>query len=161
MTSGRETWRQVAGWAGYAVSDRGRVRSARGLLAQHADGNGYLTVTLSDGKRRRTARVHVLVAVTFLGPRPFPGAQVRHLRRQWDNRAAVLAWGTQAENEADKASGGNKNLLGRKQGLKTERNASRGGNACHRYPPSPGQMPVTAQLATGAETTPAITGNWR
>ena len=160
MPHRREVWRPIAGWPGYQVSDLGRVRGRRGILAQRADRHGYMTVTLRNGQRRKTARVHVLVAETFLPPRP-PGMQVRHLDgRQWRNQAANLAWGTQADNEADKASSlrtsvRRRNLRRTETRSTAEYEPDRDLAAATAALPGtlrPGQMPVSAQDAPGAET---------
>lgn len=114
-----EEWRPVAGWeALYEVSDRGRVRSlprsvvgggqggvaVRGgrTLALVGDAKGYQFVSLSNGGRRR-ASVHGLVAAAFLGRRPTPDHEVRHLDGDPSNNAlANLAYGTGAENWEDR-----------------------------------------------------------
>lgn len=115
-----ERWLPIAGHEGrYEVSDQGRVRSLRMvngvvdrprkyplILAASLDGRGYPTVTLAKCNAKETRRVHVLVAETFLGPRPF-GFVVRHIDGDSLNaRLANLAYGTPAENEADKVAHG-------------------------------------------------------
>lgn len=82
-----ESWRPCPGFESfYDVSDLGRVRrSAPGtntepgrivkVVARH---DGYLQVHLTAGPARSSKAVHCLVALAFLGPRPFPGAQVNH-----------------------------------------------------------------------------------
>ena len=73
---------------------------------------GYLTTSLyvksgwRDGVyelgRRETWFVHHLVLMAFVGPKPFPEAQGRHLNDiKSDNRLENLAWGTQSENMQD------------------------------------------------------------
>lgn len=119
-----ERWKPVVGFEGaYEVSDLGRVRSLdryvphsnrwgtissilhRGQilrLGPHA--GGYKTVHLyRDGERVRATVLHIVVAEAFLGPRPTPEHEVRHLDGDAGNCAAAnLAWGTRIENEADK-----------------------------------------------------------
>ncbi len=58
-----------------------------------------MTVVLGAGN---TVGVHILVAEAFLGPAPFPEAEVRHIdgkpgHNVWTN----LAWGTRSQNLAD------------------------------------------------------------
>lgn len=54
------------------------------------------------GERRVTTHVHRLMAETWFGPAPFPGAVVRHLDGdRFNNRLSNLAWGTPTENMAD------------------------------------------------------------
>jgi hypothetical protein len=170
MSASRETWRPITQWSRYQVSDQGRVRSARKVLTQRADGHGYFTVTLSDGPRRRTARVHVLVAEAFLPPR-LPGQpQVRHLNgRQWDNRASNLAWGSQSENERDKTRSPRTSVRGRNLGRtetrpRTEDEPSRDAKALPQLAPaarSPGEMPVSSQVATELQQGLATAGGAR
>lgn len=63
---------------------------------------GYPTVWLSKDNRRRARRVHLLVAIAFLGPCP-DGKECRHLDGKPENaKLSNLAWGTKRENEADK-----------------------------------------------------------
>lgn len=107
-----ERWRDVVGWEGlYRVSDRGRVSSARregtrGGLMRLSMGRGYLQAHLRGPGRRLLAEVHRLVLEAFVGPRP-PGAQARHLNGDsMDNRVENLAWGTPAENAADRVRHG-------------------------------------------------------
>jgi len=109
-----EAWRPVVGYEGYyEVSDQGRVRSldqhgvdSRGrpkfrkgvTLKPSYAGTGYPHVVLK-GKSRN---VHTLVMESFVGPRP-EGMQVRHLDSNRANaRADNLAYGTPAENQADR-----------------------------------------------------------
>lgn len=111
-----EEWRAIPGWQHYEVSSQGRVKSTdrwlsggRGLrffegkiLTLSSDGNGYLKALLSASGRRRTIRVHRLVLNAFL-PGSSDGNVARHLNgRRDDNRLDNLAWGTQADNAADK-----------------------------------------------------------
>ena len=96
---------------GYEVTRQGKVYSHgtnwRGygsrLLRQLPDEDGYPTVrlVLPTGKRKRF-RVHRLVAECFLSPRPL-GKELRHLDgNKANNVPEILAWGTQAENAADR-----------------------------------------------------------
>lgn len=92
----------------YEVSSLGRVRSqARprtrgGLLKPFKNKKqGYPTVGLCKFGVKQVVRVHVLVAETFLGPRP-PGSEVRHLDGNPGNPAASnLAYGTRSQNLLD------------------------------------------------------------
>lgn len=101
----------------YEVSDQGRVRSRdflvfrtvgtylkRGqLMRQTPRREGHLHVGLSylEPYRSVSARVHILVLETFVGPRS-PGQECRHLNGDpADNRLANLAWGTSTENAQD------------------------------------------------------------
>ena len=98
-------------WAkGYFVSREGRVFSAtgwRGLplreLAPIPNGKGYLKVRLVVGGRRISVPVHRLVAEAFVGTRPSPFHEVRHLDgNRLNNAASNLAWGTRRDNATDR-----------------------------------------------------------
>lgn len=105
-----ERWRQVAGTADhFFVSSLGRVRSCN-FRGRHARilvqtiVNRYLSVGVTIGGKRRTKRVHALVAEAFLGPRP-PGAEVNHKDcNRLNNRAVNLEWTTRAANRAHYAA---------------------------------------------------------
>ncbi|MGC5028163.1 NUMOD4 motif-containing HNH endonuclease [Tsukamurella sp. DT100] len=112
-----EEWRAVGdGWP-YEVSDIGRVRSisrtitssngyqrrlnGRVLRGTPSD-SGHLLVDLCDGGRRWNAKVHVLVAAAFYGPRP-EGMETRHLDGDpTNNRVENLRYGTRSENHLDR-----------------------------------------------------------
>lgn len=109
----RERWRGVPDWPGYKVSSRSRAKSVPRTLAngrEHGGGpltptpdkDGYLYVTLRDGKRSRRVHLAVLVLETFVGPCP-PGHEALHgdLGHQV-NDLVNLRWGTHLENERDK-----------------------------------------------------------
>lgn len=105
-------WVAVEGWP-YEVSDQGDVRRA-GKRRSGAtigriltpwwggeEGKERLYVTLTDRGERVDPFVHKLVALAFLGPPPFDGAQIDHINGdRTDNRAANLEWVTREENTA-------------------------------------------------------------
>jgi hypothetical protein len=114
---GEEAWRDVPGFRGcYRVSSRGRVHSltrrarfkdghtqaVRGkLLRPKTDRGGYRRVVLWKDGVGTTCKVHHVVLLAFVGPRP-PGTECRHLdgdpaNNGWRN----LAWGSHKENTAD------------------------------------------------------------
>lgn len=64
-----EEWRDVVGYEGlYRVSDRGRVFSVKNnrVLKPGVFGNSYLNVALYKDTKRKTKRIHSLVAHSFL-----------------------------------------------------------------------------------------------
>jgi hypothetical protein len=95
-----EEWRAVAGYdALYEVSSEGAIRrvagpDSRGWMRQQRvlrpalDPYGYLCVALSKSGRMRTFRVHRLVVVAFLGPRP-SGLEVNHIDGNKRNNGAI------------------------------------------------------------------------
>ncbi|MEY3180200.1 MAG: hypothetical protein RL614_672 [Pseudomonadota bacterium] len=116
-----EEWRPIAGYEGvYEVSNLGRVRSLDRLVRANSGwrrtGVRYFNPSNS-GKNKKYKRVllrnpdkqrpvHHLVLEAFIGPRP-ENCEARHLDGDpSNNRLDNLAWGTKAENEADKIKHG-------------------------------------------------------
>lgn len=107
-------WRKVPGYEGlYEVSSDGQVRSlgrkttrgyrkGRILKPYLRPDNGRLQVELIDAQGvRRSVRVHSVVALAFLGPRPH-GLHVCHSNGdRLDNRASNLRYDTPKANVAD------------------------------------------------------------
>lgn len=114
--------RDIPGYEGmYAVSDSGRVYALRRTIQQS---NGcsrvqkrkrlkawlnktrnmeYWRVSLCRDGIKSYQYVHKLVCLAFHGEPPAGEIEVRHLDgNSNNNRAENLAWGTHAENEADK-----------------------------------------------------------
>lgn len=118
MSAAAEKWRQVPGFEGfYEVSDRGTVRSVdrsvhlangstrsyRGRVLSQAriKRTGHMSVKLAKNGGLTTFRVHVLVALAFIGPRP-AGLFVCHRNgRGSDNRVENLRYGTPSDNSND------------------------------------------------------------
>ena len=97
---------QVAGFPNYSVTQVGVVWSIAGgaarPLALGKNRSGYITAHLFHRQHHRLFTVHRLVARAFLGE-PLPGHEVRHLDgNPANNEVANLAWGTPAENAADR-----------------------------------------------------------
>jgi len=105
-----ESWKPIAGYSDYEVSDCGRVRS-NGRYVLGRDGrsvwhgakmltpwllkNGYLAATLPNRKKRT---VHSLVADAFIGERP-KGCDVMHLDgNRCNNHVSNLRYGSRSEN---------------------------------------------------------------
>lgn len=90
----------------YAVSSRGRVKSLPGprrtdRVLRQSTSRGYAIVSLSRNGVMRTHKVHQLVLLAFVGPRP-EGAATRHLDGDRLNNAVEnLQWGTYTENAQD------------------------------------------------------------
>lgn len=114
----QETWKPVLGYEGiYEVSTQGELRSLpkkilhysgklldrKGrVLRGHVNKKGYVKVSLCDQGKMKGFHVHVLVAMSFHGPRPSPSHVVRHLDgNQLNNAPSNLAWGTHKENSDD------------------------------------------------------------
>jgi len=104
----------------YAVTDDGRVFSwARGwstpsgarelsLAVQHRRSGHHRVQIYVDGESWYKG-VHQFVLRAFVGPRPSPKHETRHLNGvPCDNRPENLKWGTAAENKADMKRNGYK-----------------------------------------------------
>ncbi len=119
-----EEWRDVPGYQGrYSVSSLGRIRSYQVihkpvlLTPSPNKRDGYLLVDLCLNRTRRPMKVARLVLLTFVGPPPLGMTDARHLNGlKTDNRLDNLAWGTRADNEADKKRHG-KGSAGERHGL--------------------------------------------
>ncbi len=96
-----ENWKSITGYPAYKVSDHGRVRSSRGVLAPWLDGNGRPTVRLYRQGVPREFRVHGLVLTTFVGPKP-TGLEACHGDGNPTNNAlSNLRWDTRSSNQID------------------------------------------------------------
>ncbi|MDH4993029.1 HNH endonuclease [Aquamicrobium lusatiense] len=97
-----ETWRSSTDHPAYEVSSWGRVRRGARILKPGLS-HGYEVVTLSHGRNVKTARVHRLVALAFLGDPPFANALVAHNDGgRTNNRVSNLRWASALENQADR-----------------------------------------------------------
>ncbi len=95
-----ERWLPVVDCDWLEVSDLGRVRRlSGGAIVHQSDKGGYRTVKIRGANRS----VHQLVLESFVGPCP-EGHLTRHFPdpTKSNNRLANLAWGTYAQNSADR-----------------------------------------------------------
>lgn len=105
-----EQWKAITGFEQhYEISNMGRVRSIKNgrqrflKVAPQRDPKRYPCVTLSKDGVPFLRSVHTLVALHFIGPKPSPVHEVRHL--DGDNlnpRVDNLAWGTRKDNAIDR-----------------------------------------------------------
>lgn len=123
-----EVWKEIPGYAGYEVSDLGRVRSfrspnghgelkttARVLRNTKVFGKKYLRVGLYRDAIVVYRRVHTLVLEAFVGPCP-SNMECRHLDGNAGNNALTnLCWGTHQANMDDQIDHGTR-LNGEKIG---------------------------------------------
>ena len=104
-----EIWKDIEGFVGlYQVSNLGRVRSldsvdmhdrtSKGRLRKCAIlSSGYVQVILYNGEYKRTARVHRLVAETFID-NPEEKPEVTHIDfNRANNKVDNLEWITHRE----------------------------------------------------------------
>lgn len=117
-----EIWKDIPGYEGrYQASNLGRVKSLprvvtrvessgrivkqsirERILRDSINKRGYRYVVLRKDGQSVTREVHVLVAASFLGPRPDAGQQVRHLNgNSLDCSAKNLSYGTRSQNQLD------------------------------------------------------------
>lgn len=104
-----EHWEPLPGSDGaYLISDLARARSYKtasmpGRLLKHSVGStGYPRVSISLNGKSGPVAIHVLVALTFLGP-PGPGEEVRHKDgNRLNGVLANLEYGTPSDNAHDK-----------------------------------------------------------
>ncbi len=98
----------------YAVSKDGRVFATgiwRGIenreMKQWPNDDGYPAVRIMIEGKRRNISVHRLVAAYYLGPKPSPNHEVRHIDGdRTNNHVENLAWGTRKENADDREKHG-------------------------------------------------------
>lgn len=96
-------WKPVPGFLEYEVSEHGDVRrGSKQLKPERTQGNDRKRFRLSVGGRLYTFKAAQLVALAFIGPKPFEGAEVCHNdgfkhNNHWTN----LRWDTHAGNSAD------------------------------------------------------------
>lgn len=106
-------WRPIPGWEDrYEVSNDGRIRSVtitsrRGDTRQGREraactaAIGYLMVPLYRDGKQVPMLVHRAVALAFIGPPPYPKAQVDHVDGdRTNNRDTNLRWASAAEQRA-------------------------------------------------------------
>lgn len=119
LDGGIEYWRDIPGYEGfYRASDWGRLKSIgrwviysngrrrlrKGKILQSVlNSSNYLDVCLYKNKKRKVFRVHQLILLAFVGPRP-EGKECRHFpdRDRTNNKLENIQWSTHAENIKDK-----------------------------------------------------------
>ena len=110
-----ERWLSISRFPLYEVSNKGRVRrlyKTRGprVLKAYLGKRGYYTVSLRHRGKTHLTTIHRLVAEVFRGPRPFIGAEVRHVDgNKKHNHVENIRWGSRTDNEADKVLHGTSN----------------------------------------------------
>lgn len=107
---GPERWYPLGGYEGiYEISTFGSIRRIAGgrgvkgpmprIMKTPPNADGYPVVNLSKDGGQLAHNVHVLVAVTFHGPKPSPDAEVDHIDGVRDHCcAANVQWLTKYDN---------------------------------------------------------------
>lgn len=99
----KEEWKKIKGAVlneKYEISNTGKVRNSETgkILKSRPDKEGYLIITISVDKVRRTVKIHRLVAEAFI-PNPENKPQVNHKDGKHDNNCVSnLEWCTSSEN---------------------------------------------------------------
>lgn len=101
----RDEAKPIPGAPGYTAHASGVIfglnaRPLKPLMASRR----YPAVSIYDvNGRPKSVPIHLLMLRAFVGPKPSPSHEARHLNGvPTDNRAENLAWGTRAENVEDK-----------------------------------------------------------
>lgn len=104
-------WRVCVGFPAYEVSEYGHIRRRQAGRTRFVTGDllnpgaayGYFHFALYRDGERKTIKSSIIVALTFIGPKPFDKAQVCHNDGVRSNdHYTNLRWGTQTENWADR-----------------------------------------------------------
>lgn len=101
--------REIPGAPGYRVSRDGRVTGRSGKwLKLSFDGHYFACAPWDRAKKRNVPlRVHVAVALAWIGPKPSPKHEVLHgPAGKLCNDVSNLRWGTRRENNLDKRRDG-------------------------------------------------------
>lgn len=102
----KEIWRKIPGFTKYEASDLGNIKTfnwkgsgQERVMKPARDASGYLrTVLIDDEGRKRTVKVHRIIASTFL-INELNKPEVNHLNAvKDDNRVVNLEWATRQEN---------------------------------------------------------------
>lgn len=96
-------WKPVPGFLDYEVSEHGDVRHGlKYLKPERTQGNGRKRFALSVKGRTFRFKAAQLVAMAFIGPKPFRRAEVCHNNGfEHNNHYSNLRWDSRASNVAD------------------------------------------------------------
>jgi len=107
MTDTPEIWKAVVGHDGYEVSNLGRIaviKNGERFIRKPNSATHYLSISFRkrpEDRSQVSKSIHVVVAETFIGPRP-SGMVVRHIDGdRYNNAAANICYGTPNENVYD------------------------------------------------------------
>jgi hypothetical protein len=95
-----ERYMLITEYENYAISNKGNVKNVISgkVLKPIKNSNGYFQVQLSKNNKKRTVRIHRLVAMMFI-PNPETKPYVNHKNGiKTDNSVGNLEWSTHSEN---------------------------------------------------------------
>ena len=94
-----EWWKIIEDYPNYEVSNMGRVGNrVMGKVLRPGKNKGYLQVKLRENGKKKSFRIHRLVATVFI-PNPESKPEVNHINGiKTDNRASNLEWCSSKEN---------------------------------------------------------------
>lgn len=133
MNNTSETWADINGYFGlYQISNFGRVKRLEKcivrkgfecilpekILKQKINTNGYLSIGLTNNKKRSTVNVHRLVALSFI-PNVYNQPAINHKDgNKHNNLATNLEWCSFSENSRHaKSIGLKKDVFGESHGM--------------------------------------------
>ena len=96
-----ETWRNIEGFDRYEVSNMGMIRIKKnGRIMKFCSQVDYYQVTLKNSQKRKTFKVHRIVALAFINNSdPIKKIEVDHINRDiYNNRVVNLRWCTSKQN---------------------------------------------------------------
>lgn len=113
-----EIWKDIPGYEGlYQVSNLGNVRRTKLLKKYYDKTKGYDVISLSKNGKSKIAKVHQLVAKTFI-PNPNNKPEINHINTiRTDNRVENLEWCTRSENSNNPLTI-NHNILAQRKRMK-------------------------------------------
>lgn len=115
MESVKEVWKDIKGYAGYQISNQGRMWSYKRnkYLSPWKNNKGYMAINIiANNGKRKCELIHRLVALHFID-NPEGKPEVNHINHiRDDNRVENLEWVSKSEN----------NTLGRKLPYKWGKN---------------------------------------
>lgn len=93
----QELWQDIPDYPGYQASTLGRIRSVT-LMTPRNSKRGWRSVRIRVNGQEKTVLIHKLVALSFLGPRPY-GLTINHIDgAKPNNKPENLEYCTNQEN---------------------------------------------------------------